>query len=147
MSTSHRPEGFHTVTPYLISSRAVEIAAFLQAAFDAEVVVRVDTPDGGIMHAQLRIGDSQVELSSGGGEWTSRPCGLHLYVPDADATYHRALAAGGTSLYEPADRPYGDREAGIVDPGDNHWFIATHREDVSVEEMRRRQAAAEAAGA
>jgi PhnB protein len=140
MSTDHRPAGFSTVTPYLICARAEALIPFLQAAFGAEVALRMDAPGGGIMHAELRIGGSPVELSSGSPVWPSREAALHLYVPDADETYRRALDAGATSLYEPADRPYGDREAGVVDPAGNHWFIATHREDVSVEEMSRRMA-------
>jgi PhnB protein len=135
------PEGFHTVTSYLIVEGAARLIEFLQRAFGAEELHRAPGPDGTVLHAQLRIGDSMIELSDARDPWPARPGTLHLYVEDADALYRRALQAGATSLYEPSDKFYGDREAGVVDPSGNHWFLATHREDVSQEEMERRMAA------
>lgn len=95
---------------------------------------------GAIMHAEVRIGDSRVMMGE-------PPCGiqpipacLHLYVEDTDAVYRRALAAGATSVREPADQFYGDRNAGVKDPSGNSWWITTHVEDVSPEEMERRHA-------
>ena len=94
---------------------------------------RAETPEGGIPHAQVLIGDSIVALAGGRGrrEFPVRPSTLHLYVPDTDALYERALAAGATSIQPPADRPYGDRSAGVTDPFGNRWFIATHIRDVA----------------
>ncbi len=124
----HRPEGFHAVPPYLIVAGVDRLIRFLTEAFGAEVRERATRPDGSVMHAQVRIEDAVVEMGEGQGEWQPMSAALHLYVADADATYRRALEAGGDSLYEPTDRPYGDREAGVRDPSGNLWFIATHRE-------------------
>lgn len=140
------PPGFHTVTPYLIVQGAERLIEFLQQAFGAEVLFRTNAPDGRISHAELRIGDSMIEMGEGNEQWQPRPCALHLYVPDADAIYRRALAAGATSLSEPADVFYGDRAASVVDPSGNQWFIATRQEDLSYEEMTRRAQAAGKAG-
>jgi uncharacterized glyoxalase superfamily protein PhnB len=98
-------------------------------------------PDGVVMHAEVRIGDSMVMLSDGGGEWKPMPAVLYLYVPDADATYRRALDAGATSVQEPTTQFYGDRHGGVRDPSGNVWWIATRVEDVSPEELQKRAAA------
>jgi PhnB protein len=136
------PEGYHTVTPYLIVPRVAKLIEFLQQAFGAEQIRRMERPDGTIMHAEVRIGDSVVMMGESSGEWRPMPAAVHLYVDDTDAAYERALRAGATSLREPADRYYGDRMAGVQDPSGNHWWIATHVEDVSPEEMERRHASA-----
>jgi uncharacterized glyoxalase superfamily protein PhnB len=120
-------EGFRSITPYLIVEGASRLIDFLKQAFDAEEKFRFPKPDGSIMHALVRIGDSVVELADANDQYPPRPTSLHLYVPDADAVYHRAIAAGGNSTEEPVDQPYGDREAGIKDPGGNNWYIATHK--------------------
>jgi PhnB protein len=91
------------------------------------------------MHAELRIGDSVVMLADAAGDFKPLPCALYLYVPDADATYRRALEAGATSVMEPANQFYGDRNAGVKDPTGNQWWIGTHVEDVPPEEMARRR--------
>ena len=119
-------EGFHSITPYMIVRPAAEFIDFAARAFGAEEQLRVPAPDGGIMHAEVKINDSIVELSDGNEQYPPRPASIHLYVPDTDATYERALAAGATSLDEPADQPYGERSASIVDPFRNHWYIATY---------------------
>ena len=126
-AASHRPPGFGAVTPYLIVPGADRVIRFLAAAFGAEERSRSTRPDGAIAHAELWIGDSAVELAEARAEWPAAPAALHLYVEDADATYHRAMAEGATSLYEPMDQPYGDRDAGVRDPGGTQWFIATRR--------------------
>jgi uncharacterized glyoxalase superfamily protein PhnB len=100
--------------------------------------MRMPTPDGTIMHAEVRIGDSPVMMGEARGEHKPMPGSIYLYVDDTDATYRRALQAGATSLMEPADQFYGDRSASVVDPVGNHWFIATHIEDVPPEELARR---------
>ena len=137
---SFRPEGFHTVNPYLVVNGAAQVLDFLKKAFGAEAVgERFKGPDGAIMHAAVRIGDSMVEVSDAPGE--PMPAALHLYVEDTDAAYRRAMAAGGTSLREPMTTFYGDRSAGVKDPGGNSWWIACNVEDVSPEEMVRRMKA------
>ena len=120
-------EGFHSMTPYLIVEGAAKLIDFLKQAFGAEEKFRFPKPDGSIMHGVVRIGDSVVELADANEQYPSQPTSLHLYVPDADAVYHRAIAAGGISTEEPVDQPYGDREAGVRDPGGNNWYIATHK--------------------
>jgi PhnB protein len=112
-----------TVRPYQVVRGAATLIEFLERTFDANVELRVDAPAGGIMHAEVRVGDSIVEMGDAD-EATAAP--MHVYVDDVDGTYHRALGAGAESLFEPVDQAYGDREAGIRDPLGNEWFIA-HR--------------------
>jgi uncharacterized glyoxalase superfamily protein PhnB len=126
MSDKAIPERYNTVTPYLTARRAAEMVDFVKAAFGAEEMLRVPMPAGGL-HAEVRLGDSMLMM--GGGETltqTPMPTALHLYVPDADAAYQRALDLGATKTYEPTDQPYGDHEAGVKDPFGNQWYIATH---------------------
>jgi uncharacterized glyoxalase superfamily protein PhnB len=130
--------GFHTITPYLVVEGAAELIEFMKVAFGAEEQLRVPGPDGRLMHAEVRIGDSMIELGDRNESIKSRPAAIHLYVDDADALYQRAIAAGATSLRQPTDQPYGDREASIKDRFGNHWYIATHQENVTEEEMMRR---------
>jgi uncharacterized glyoxalase superfamily protein PhnB len=105
---------------------AQRVIDFLKKAFDATELRRFDSPDGSIMHVEVRIEDSVVMLSDGGGPFPAFPVWLHLYVPDVDATYRRALAAGGVSVQEPQqkkDDP--DRRGGVKDPSGNTWWIST----------------------
>ncbi len=136
------PEGYHTVTPYLVVPGLAQVIEFLKQAFGAAEIGRFAQPDGRIRHAEVRIGDSVVMMGEPHGDIEARPAVLHLYVEDVDATYRRAIAAGGRSLREPADQFYGDRSAGVQDPACNQWWISTHIEDVSQEEMDRRMRAA-----
>lgn len=134
------PRGYHTVTPYLTVNGVARLLDFLQQAFDATVIERMDGPDGNVMHAEVRIGDSVVMMGDAGGRYPAAPSTLYLYVPDCDALYKRAIDAGATSISEPADQFYGDRHGGVTDPSGNHWYIATHIEDVPPDEMQRRAA-------
>ena len=132
-----RPEGFHTVNPYLVVKGAAEVIEFLTKAFDArEVGERFKSPDGKIMHSAVQIGDSMVELGDAPAE--PMPMNLHMYVDDVDAMYLRAIRAGGVSVREPTTTFYGERSAGVKDPGGNNWWLACHVEDVSAEEIIRR---------
>lgn len=135
------PEGYHTVTPYLVVRGAAQLVEFMKQAFAAEEIQRMAMPDGTIMHAEVNIGDSRVMLGDAGGQNEPMPAMLHLYVEDADAFYKQALQAGATSLREPVNEFYGDRMAGVKDSFGNQWWLATHIEDVSPEEMAKRQAA------
>jgi uncharacterized glyoxalase superfamily protein PhnB len=137
------PDGFHSVTPYLTVPGLKKTIEFLKQAFGAEVKDIMERPDGGIAHAEAKIGDSPIMMGEPhpGGPWAPRPCNLYLYVPDVDAVYARAIEAGGKSLREPTDEFYGDRGAGVEDPSGNYWWIGTHIEDVSREELDRRMAA------
>ncbi len=116
--------GFHTVTPYLLVGET-PVPEFLKQAFGAEELNR-GSGGGGGFHMEMRIADSMLMIG-GGSQWKPVPTSLHLYVPDADAVYHRALAAGAVSTEEPVDQVYGDREAGLRDPGGNVWWIATRK--------------------
>jgi PhnB protein len=128
------PHGLHTVTPYLHPKGTGRMIEFLKQAFDAEDVERDESPDGTVMHAKIRIGDSILEMGEAHGEFGPMPSTIHLYVNDTDATYQRALQAGGTSIVSPSDTPYGDRSAAVTDPAGNHWYIATHIRDVPLSE-------------
>jgi PhnB protein len=134
------PKGFGTVTPFLTVTEAGKLIDFLQQAFAAQVKFRMDAPDGSVRHAEVKIGDSMVMIGQvePGKEM---PLMLHLYVPDTDVIYRSAVAAGATSIREPADQFYGDRSAGVRDAWGNQWWMATHMEDVSQEELERRMAA------
>lgn len=121
----HLRPGYHTVTPYLTVRRAEQLVEFVKQVFDGTEVFRTTGSAGGL-HAEVTIGESKLMI--GGYENVEEiPTALHLYVPDADAVYQRALAAGATSLEEPVDQFYGDREAGVKDPTGNVWWIATHK--------------------
>ena len=138
MAVKPIPDGYHTVTPYLIVPGAAKLIDFLKQAFDARESFRMASPEGRIMHAEVRIGDSVVMMSDTGQEAQPRPCMIYLYVNDVDATYKRSLQAGATSLREPANQFYGDRSAAVKDPAGNDWGIATHVEDVPSEEIEKR---------
>jgi uncharacterized glyoxalase superfamily protein PhnB/uncharacterized protein YndB with AHSA1/START domain len=131
-------EGFHTITPYLLVEGAARLIEFLSAAFDAEILDRKFHPDGTVMHAELRIGDSMVMLGEASSEFRPMPASIYLYVPDCDRVYQQALAAGGESVFAIRNLPSGERYGGVKDPCGNIWWIATHIEDVSPEEEERR---------
>jgi len=134
------PEGHRTVTPFLRVVDAARLIEFLKPAFGGEVAFRMDGPNGTVVHAEVKIGDSMIMIGQSPAEDALRSM-IHLYVPDTDAAYKSALAAGATSIREPADQFYGDRSAGVRDFCGNEWWVATHIEDVSKEEMERRMAA------
>jgi uncharacterized glyoxalase superfamily protein PhnB len=135
------PDGSRTVTPYLVVEGIPKLIEFLKQAFCAQETFRLTRPDGGVVHAEVKIGDSMVMMGAPMGDFKAQPCSLYLYVEDVDAVYQRAIQAGGTSVREPADQFYGDRTGGVIDPGGNYWGIGTHIEDVSHEEMAKRFAA------
>ena len=114
---------YRTVTPYLVVSDADTELAFLKAAFGATEVDCHRNPDNRVMHAEMKIGDSLVMLGQAGGRWTPRPAALYLWVDNVDATYARALQAGATSESEPEDKPYGHRNAGVIDQNGVTWWI------------------------
>lgn len=124
--TSHMPDGFHSVTPYFHVQGADRWIEFVRQAFNATVLERTAGPDGLVRNAAIRIGDSIVECSEGREPYMPMPMAIHLYVADTDEGYRSAMAAGGTTLYEPADMDYGERSAGVKDPFGNHWYIATY---------------------
>ena len=116
---------YRTVTPYLLVQDADRELTFLSRAFAATEVQVSRTKEGGIAHAEIRIGDTLVMLGQAGGPWTPKTAALYLWVADVDATYAAALAAGATSESEPEDKPYGHRNAGVIDPAGNTWWIGS----------------------
>lgn len=124
MPTGFTPPGRSTVSPYLLVPSVSEALGFLVEVFAALELHRVAGEAGTIRHAEVRIGDSVLMLGERPG--AAMPASVHVYVPDVDATYAKALAAGAASLSAPRDLPYGDRSAGVRDPQGNLWWIGTH---------------------
>ncbi|HKQ60477.1 MAG TPA: VOC family protein [Candidatus Polarisedimenticolaceae bacterium] len=126
MSTAPKPAGYSSVSPYLVVEGAQRVLDFLEQAFDAKQLRRHDKPDGSILHAEVKIDDSVIMIGDAGPVWPAFPSWMHVYVDDVDATYRRALEAGGTSIQQP-ERRQGDpdRRGGVRDPGGNTWWIAT----------------------
>lgn len=133
------PEGYHTVTPYLTVRKAEEVIEFLKRAFKADVPHEpMKGPDGKIMHALVKIGDSYVMIAEESDMAKATPSSLYLYVTKVDEVYQQAVKAGGKSVMEPMDMFYGDRCACVKDSSDNSWSIASHKEDVPSEELAKR---------
>jgi uncharacterized glyoxalase superfamily protein PhnB len=137
------PQGYHTVCPYIVVPGIAKLIDFAKEAFGAAEVFVSKRPDGSIMHAEIKIGDSIIMMGESQGGSKNFPAMLHLYMDAVDAVYQRALQAGAKSLREPADQPYGDRSGGVEDAFGNQWWISTHVEDVTSEEMERRAKAAQ----
>jgi uncharacterized glyoxalase superfamily protein PhnB len=132
------PDGYQQVIPYLVTNETEKLLEFVRTALGAEIRACHTTPDGKVAHAEARIGDSTVMF---GGAPPGRPVSttsLYVYVPDVDATYRRAIAAGAKSMMEPSNQFYGDRNGAVIDAAGNTWCFATHVEDVPPDEMERR---------
>jgi len=127
---SYIPQGLNNVNAYLHPLRAEPLIAFLKRAFGAQEIMKHASPDGVVHHAEIRIGDSVVEMGEARGKYERMPAMFYLYVPDVDAQYQRALAAGAKSLHVPTDQPYGDRSSAVTDGFGNIWYIATHVKDM-----------------
>lgn len=134
----YKPAGYHSVTPSLSLNDPQRFLDFARQAFGAEVPVEMNGPDGSIMHAEVRIGDSNVMVGPPMPNSSQAFGSLYLYVPDVDATYRKALDAGATSVSAPENMFWGDRSATVTDPTGNTWMIAAVVEQVSPEEMRKR---------
>ena len=149
MAVHHIPEGYHSVTPYLVVDGAARALDFYREAFGATEVMRMPGPDGRIGHAEMRIGDSYIMLADEHPEMGHRgpkalggsPVSIMIYVEDADRLFQAALAGGATQLRPMEDQFYGDRSGMITDPFGHTWTIATHIEDVAPDEMERRMKA------
>ena len=126
MNISYKPQGYASVSVYIMADGAQRLIDFLEQAFDARQTRRTDMPDGSIMHAEVQIDDTVVMMADAGGEFPAFPVWLHVYVPDVDATYRRALEAGGVSVQDPSQREgEPDKRGGVKDPCGNTWWIAT----------------------
>lgn len=139
MAVKPIPDGYHSITPYLTVKDAPKVIEFLKKAFGAVLPEEpIKRPDGSIMHAQVKIGDSRVMIAEESEHAAATPSTLYLYVPNVDAVYQQALTAGGKTVMEPSDMFYGDRGGCVKDPAGNSWNIATHKEDVQPQELAKR---------
>ena len=152
MTVKPIPEGYHSVTPYLIIEGAADAIEFYKQAFGATELFRFPTPDGKIGHAEIKIGDSPVMLAdaypdmgyNGPKSLGGSPVSLMIYVEDVDTIFNRAVDAGATVKEALSDKFYGDRLGSLIDPFGHVWHVSTHKEDVSLEEMEERAKAASA---
>jgi PhnB protein len=143
------PEGYHTATSYLVVHDAAKAIDFYKRAFDAQEVMRMEGPPGKIGHAELRIGDSVIMLADEMPQMVTKAPqtlggttgGIFLYVRDVDTAYQKAISAGGKATMPPADMFWGDRYGQLIDPFGHSWSMATHKEDVAPEEMKKRMQA------
>lgn len=138
MPLKNPPDGQRSVTPYLLIAGAASFIEFAENVFGARVRLSMPMPDGKVGHSELELGDSVLMVADATDEYPAVKSSIHLYLDDVDAVFNRALAAGATATMELADQFYGDRAATIVDPFGNQWWLATHIEDVSQEEVERR---------
>lgn len=138
MSTRSVPPGSHSVNPFVVVDGAADLMAFLGEVFGARETERITRQDGTVGHAEVAIGDSIVMLSDATEALPPRPAAFYVYLDDVDGAYQRALAAGAGPRSAPADQFYGNREAGVVDPWGNIWWIATVVEHVPVDELQTR---------
>lgn len=139
MTEAGQTERYSTVTPYLLVDGVEKLVTFLEKAFAAEEILRLNRPDGTVMHVEVRLGDSIIMMGEPLGEFGSMPSSIYLKVEDCDAVYQKATEVGGISVMEPMDMVHaGQRYGGVKDPTGNLWWIATTIEDVSPEEQSRR---------
>jgi uncharacterized glyoxalase superfamily protein PhnB len=139
MAAKPIPDGYHTMTPYLTVRDAVKVVDFLKQAFGAEQTHEsIKRPDGKIMHAEVKIGDSRVMIAEESEMAKASSSTLYLYFSNVDSVYRQAVKAGGKTIMEPTDMFYGDRCGGVKDPSGNSWMIATHKEDVAPQELAKR---------
>jgi PhnB protein len=144
------PEGYHTVTPYLVVKDGARAIEFYKNAFGAKELFRMPGPDGKIAHAELQIGDSRIMLGTESPQMGSKspetlkgtPVGIFLYLDDVDAAFKRAVTAGAKEQQAPQDMFWGDRYGKVVDPFGHEWQLATHKEDLTPEEVGKRAKAA-----
>ena len=141
MTVKAIPDGYHSITPYLIVGGAAEAIEFYKQAFGAVEHLRLNSPDGKVAHAEMKIGNSIVMMGESCPEYNTRdpkqlggtPVGLMIYVEDVDSVFARALSVGGTELRPVQDQFYGDRSGTLTDPFGHQWTISTHKEDLSQE--------------
>lgn len=138
MATKFIPEGYPQVSPYLIVDEPAALIQFITDVLGGRETRRHEDDKGRIAHAEVRIGESVIMMGGATEQWPAAPAAMYVYVEDTDAAYRRGLAAGATSLQEPADQFYGDRTAGVRDRFGNQWFLGTHIEAMSEDEMKRR---------
>lgn len=150
MAVKAIPDGYHSITPYLVCKGAAKAIEFYTRAFGAKEFVRMPGPEGRIMHAEVKIGDSMLMLADENPErgavappagTLARSASIMFYTDDVDATFKRALDLGASSIQTPTDMFWGDRMGNLMDPFGHQWAIATHKEDVTPDEMQKRMQA------
>ncbi len=141
MAVKAIPENYPRVSPYLVVKSVEETMEFVQYVFGAKVREKMKMPDGSVNHGEVSIGDSVIMMGKATEEHQPLNAMLYIYVEDTDAAYKRAIEKGAVSVMEPADQFYGDRNAGVKDKDGVSWWIASHVEDVSPEEVMRRNEA------
>ena len=138
MAVKPVPDGYATVTPYLTVDDPAPVIDFLKKTFGAQETFAMRDEKGNVGHAEVKVGTSMLMLGRAHDQWKTRPGNFYVYVEDCDATYQKAIDAGATSISEPENQFYGDRHGGVTDSQGNNWWIATHVEDVSDADMRKR---------
>ena len=138
MAVKPIPDNYPRVSPYLIVSDVGKTIDFLKKVFNAKEIERMTLKDGTVNHAEVKIGDSVIMMGKGGPQYPPMPAMLYIYVEDTDAAYNAAINAGAESVMKPVNQFYGDRNAGVKDSDGIQWWIASHVEDVSREEMQKR---------
>ncbi|UJS24671.1 VOC family protein [Thiothrix winogradskyi] len=128
MSVNYKPDNYSTVSPYLIVDGASDTIAFLETVFDAIELRRFPNDEGKLLHSEVRLGDSVLMIADRGDDWEAVPAHVHIYVPDVDATYQWALAAGATAVQAPVKKDDPDKRGGVKDAGGTTWWIATRQE-------------------
>lgn len=138
MAVKPIPDGYGTVTPYLTIDDPAPVIDFLKKVLDAKEIFAMRDDKGNVGHAEVKVGTSIVMLGKAHDQWKSRPGNFYVYVEDCDAIYEKAIAAGATSISKPETQFYGDRHGGVTDSQGNNWWVATHVEDISPDDMKRR---------
>ena len=131
-------KGFRAITPYLFAQDAAHLIKFISRAFGGVEAFRKERPDGAVIHAEMRVGDSMLMLGEATPQFGPMPTSIYLYVTDSDSVYQHALSVGGVSVFPIMTLPNGERYGGVKDPFGNVWWIATHVEDVPPDEEERR---------
>jgi len=141
MAVKPIPENYPRVSPYLVVKNVEETMSFIQYVFEGKVREKMVMPDGSVNHGEMNIGDSVIMMGKASEDYPPLNAMLYIYIEDTDKAYKKAIEKGAVSVMEPADQFYGDRNAGVKDKDGISWWMATHVEDVSPEEMRRRNEA------
>lgn len=127
MTHPYKPDGYNSLSPYLVLSDAAGTLRFLEAVLGAQVAFCLPAEDGRIRHAELRVDDSILMLADGLPEWPAQPAHVHVYVPDVDAAYERALTAGAVAIQPPTRKDDADRRCGVRDGGGTTWWLASRQ--------------------
>lgn len=133
------PDTFASLSPYLAVTNAEAVIEFICRGLGGKLARRLNRADGSVGHTEIQIFDSRVMLAEATEQWPAKPASMHLYVKDVDAVFKHACLYGGNGFMPPTDMPHGDRMAGVADPSGNQWWIATHIEDLTDEEIAARQ--------